>query len=208
MNARRRRFLLRFGAGLVVSCAALAGPVTVNVKSAAGAAAVDAVVVFDPLDASPAPSHDKANVDQIKKTFVPTVTVLRTGTAVSFPNSDQIHHEVYSTSPAKVFEMPLYAGQPKAPIVFDKPGLVVLGCNIHDKMLAFVAVVDSPYFAKITESGFALLNLPAGRYRLRVWHPQLAAAVAAQGVTVGAEAQTLSLTLNLSSGHDPVAAWQ
>jgi hypothetical protein len=125
---------------------------------------------------------------------------------VKFPNSDQIRHQVYSFSPAKTFSLKLYAGSPATGIVFDKPGLVVLGCNIHDKMLAFVAVVDSPYFAKIDGTGSATLNLPRGRYHLRVWHPQLAAAVAAQSVDIQDAPLTLSLPLDLQ-GNDPVAAW-
>ncbi len=198
---------LLVGAAVLTVQQAIATPITVTVKSADGGAAADAVVVFDPLDATPPPGHDRASIDQVKKTFVPAVTVVRTGTAVTFPNSDQIHHEVYSTSPAKTFEMPLYAGVPKAPIIFDKAGLVVLGCNIHDKMLAFVAVVDSPYFAKISPSGSASFNLPAGRYGLRVWHPLLRAAVPTQAVTVAAEPQSLAIQLNLAPGNDPVAAW-
>lgn len=207
MSGLTPRAAITLCAGLLFNLATPAAPVSVTVKATTGAAALDAVLVFDPLDAAPPPGHDKASIDQVKKTFVPTVTVLRTGTAVTFPNSDQIHHEVYSQSPAKIFEMPLYAGVPKAPIIFDKPGLVVLGCNIHDKMLAFVAVVDTPYFAKTPASGTVSLNLPAGRYGLRVWHPQLRAAVPTQTVTVAGEAQTIALTLDLAGGQDPLAAW-
>ncbi len=79
---------------------------------------------------------------------MPRVTVVRTGTAVTFPNSDHIRHQVYSFSHAKIFTLKLYAGSPQHAVVFDQPGLVVLGCNIHDRMVAFVGVVDSPYFAK------------------------------------------------------------
>jgi hypothetical protein len=91
-------------------------------------------------------------------------------------------------------------------VVFDKPGLVVLGCNIHDKMLAFIAVVDSPYFAKIAASGTATVNLPPGRYGLRVWHPQLNKPVPTQ--TVEVQNAPLALLLNLDlQGVDAVAAW-
>ena len=84
----------------------------------------------------------------MNKHFVPRVSVVRTGTAITFPNSDHIRHQVYSFSPAKAFTLKLYAGSPKTPVMFDHPGLVVLGCNIHDNMVAFMGVVDSPYFAK------------------------------------------------------------
>jgi hypothetical protein len=140
------------------------------------------------------------------RAILPRVTVLRTGSSVTFPNSDQVHHQVYSFSPAKTFALKLYAGSPKTAVEFDKPGLVVLGCNIHDKMLAFVAVVDSPYFSKIASSGTATLNLPRGRYGLRVWHPQLAAALAVQLIEVQNVPLTLPIVLDLQ-GSDPVAAW-
>ena len=146
--------------------------VTVNVTTRSGTAAEDTVIVFDPLDAAPPAERDAAVIDQINKKFVPRVSVVRTGTAITFPNSDRIRHQVYSFSPAKTFSLKLYAGSPKTPVTFDQPGLVVLGCNIHDNMVAFVAVVDSPYFAKTTDAGIASLNLPAGRYRLRAWHPR------------------------------------
>jgi hypothetical protein len=81
---------------------------------------------------------------------------------------------VYSFSPAKRFELPLYAGVPAEPIVFDKPGVVVLGCNIHDWMVGYVYVSESPYFPKTGSDGRALLaDLPPRAYTLRVRHPQL-----------------------------------
>lgn len=195
--------------GLLLAQDALAGVVTVTIRSAAGAPASDAVVVFDPLDTKPpaAPAPATATIDQIQKTFVPHVTVVRTGTAVSFPNSDQIHHQVYSFSPAKPFQIDLYARAPKSAVIFDKPGLVVLGCNIHDQMLAFVIVVDSPYFAQTGASGSAQLNLPPGRYSLRVWHPALTAPVVPRPVEMTDAPLTLPLVLDLSGSGDAPAEW-
>ena len=191
---------------LLMAQTTLAAEVTVNVRTAAGSGAEDAVVVFDPVDVNAPPTHDTARIDQINKQFDPKVTVLRTGTAVTFPNSDQIRHNVYSFSPAKTFTLQLYAGSPASPVTFDKPGLVVLGCNIHDNMLAFVAVVDSPYFAKVGRSGTVKFDLPRGHYGLRVWHPQLKAALPTRPVDVQNVPLTLSVSLDLQ-GHDPVAAW-
>ncbi len=184
-----------------------AAPVTVQVTAGGGAPAVDAVVVFEPRDRVPPPAHADAIIDQIHKRFVPHVTVIRTGTSVTFPNSDRIRHQVYSFSPAKVFSMKLYAGSPKRAVVFDKPGLVVLGCNIHDTMLAFVLVVNTPYFAKIPASGTASFDLPPGRYSMRVWDEALAAPVPARPVVVAAAPLQLSIALDLAGTHDPVAAW-
>ncbi len=116
----------------------------------------------------------KAEIDQVNKMFIPAVTVIQTGAAVSFPNSDNIRHQVYSFSPAKVFNTKLYSGRPSEPVVFDKPGVVVLGCNIHDKMVAWVVVVDTPWFSRSDADGRAAVkNLPAGDYVLNVWHSAL-----------------------------------
>ena len=113
-------------------------------------------------------------VDQRNKQFMPRVLAVRTGTSVTFPNSDNIRHHVYSFSPAKRFELRLYQGTPSEPVLFDKPGLVVLGCNIHDWMLGYVYVTDDPWFAVSDDDGHLRLELPAGTYQARLWHPQVA----------------------------------
>lgn len=193
--------------GLLCAAGAMAGVVTVNVTTRSGAAAGDTVIVFDPLDSQPAASHDAAVIDQVNKRFVPRVSVVRTGTAITFPNSDRIRHQVYSFSAAKTFSLKLYAGSPKTAVVFDHPGLVVLGCNIHDSMLAFVGVVDSPYFAKTSDSGTATLQLPAGRYRLRAWHPNAAAAIAPREMTIAAAPLNVSLAIDVDPASASLAAW-
>ncbi len=111
-------------------------------------------------------------VDQVDKEFISHVTVVQTGTTVSFPNHDQIRHHVYSFSPAKTFEIPLYKGIPTESIVFEQEGVVALGCNIHDWMSAYIRVVDSPYFAVTDKRGLATITLPDGEYELRYWHPE------------------------------------
>ncbi len=184
--------------------------VTVNVKTADGASPKDAVVVLDPTDFKPPPSHETAVIDQMDKQFVPQVTVVRTGTAVSFPNSDQIKHDVYSNYPPKRFELKLYAGIPAQPIVFDTPGLEALGCNVHDKMKAFVAIVDSPYFGKIrrlSRSGSVTINVPPGHYTVQIWHPDLSERVPGRTIEVKADATALSFDLDLTGIPDPIAAW-
>lgn len=193
--------------GALCAHGAFAGVVTLTIKDQSGAPAADAVVVFDALDATVPPTHDTAIIDQIDKQFMPRVSVIRTGTSVTFPNSDRIRHQVYSFSPAKTFSLKLYAGSPRADVVFDKPGLVVLGCNIHDSMVAFVGVVATPYFAKIPSSGSARLTLPVGRYRMRVWHPYLSVAVAPRQVDVGAGPSSMLLSVDIDPGSASGAAW-
>jgi plastocyanin len=116
---------------------------------------------------------ERVVIDQVDKEFVPYVTAVYVGTRVNFPNSDRIRHHVYSFSPAKTFEIPLYKGMPEELVDFDRPGEVVLGCNIHDWMKAYVYVVDTPYFAVTDGAGQAAIELPAGNYRVEVWHPRL-----------------------------------
>jgi plastocyanin len=190
-----------------LSAQAIGGVVTVNVATASGATPQDTVIMFDPLDATPPADHGAMVIDQLNKRFVPRVSVVRTGTAITFPNSDRIRHQVYSFSPAKTFSLKLYAGSPKTPVIFDQPGLVVLGCNIHDSMVAFVGVVDSPYFAKTTDSGIASLNVPAGRYRMRAWHPNSIAAIPSREITVAAAPLSITLGIDVDAAAPSVAAW-
>jgi plastocyanin len=193
--------------GVLCAPAALAGMVTVNVATPSGAAAADAVIVLEPLDATPPMHREAAVIDQINKRFAPRVSVVRTGTAITFPNSDRIRHQVYSFSPAKTFSLKLYAGSPNTPVIFDHPGIVVLGCNIHDSMVAFVAVVDSPYFAKTTDAGTVSLSLPAGRYRLLAWHPNAVAAVAPREITVAAAPLSIPVSIDVDATSANIAAW-
>ncbi len=113
-----------------------------------------------------------AIMDQVQKQFSPSVLAVHSSTKVTFPNSDNIRHHVYSFSPAKRFELRLYEGTPSEPITFDKPGVVVLGCNIHDWMVGYIYVTDDPWFASSDASGKVRLELPAGHYNVTLWHPK------------------------------------
>ena len=154
-----------------------AGALSVSVTDAAGNPLADAVVLLEPAAGkTPVKPLPDAEISQARRQFQPRVTVITVGTKVSFPNFDTVRHHVYSFSAAKSFELKLYAGVPAAPIVFDKPGLAVLGCNIHDRMAAWVVVADTPWFARSGNDGSAsIADAPAGTYRLSAWHPALAA---------------------------------
>jgi plastocyanin len=157
-----------------LTCAgAQAEALRVLVENSQGQPLEDAVVIAVPTAGIKNLSKTREEiVDQIDREFVPYVEPILVGSTVRFPNKDNIRHHVYSFSPAKSFELPLYQGTPAAPILFDKPGVVVLGCNIHEWMVGFIYVSESPYFAKTGADGKALLNeLPKGQYRVRVWHP-------------------------------------
>ncbi len=167
---------------------AAAGTVEVTTRDAKGAALEDAVVwVLPKAGAAPARKRD-AEIEQKDRQFMPLVTVVQVGTAINFPNRDTIRHHVYSFSPPKPFEIKLYVGTPVAPVVFDKPGEVVLGCNIHDHMLAYVYVVETPWFAKTGPDGRARIEgVPAGEYEVRVWHFAQATPIAPVALRVPAE---------------------
>jgi plastocyanin len=201
---------LRCGLLLLIALSgtpALASIVTITIRTPTGTAAEDTLIVFDPRDVLPPAGRASVAIDQVNKRFVPHVTILRTGTAATFPNSDKIRHQVYSFSPAKSFDLKLYAGSPKQEVVFDKPGLVVLGCNIHDSMVGFVAVVDSPYFGKVPSSGEVAVDLPPGRYAFRIWHPNLAAPLAPREITIGVAPQAMSLVIDIDGTRESVAPW-
>jgi len=125
------------------------------------------------------------------------------GTAVRFPNHDQIHHHVYSFSPTKTFELPLYKGEAAAPVVFDKVGAVKIGCNIHDWMSGIILVLPSPHFAVTDSAGhFVLGDMPGGTYTLVAWHAlsKLKPEETAQSVQVGEEVANVTFKLPLAPG--------
>jgi plastocyanin len=156
---------------LVTSLHAQAAELSVQVLDQAGNPLSNAVVYIETSVKSAVKSTTEANVDQKNKQFSPIVSVVQVGTSVNFPNKDSVRHHVYSFSPAKTFELKLYSGVPAKPVVFDKPGTVILGCNIHDNMLAYIHIVDTPYFGKTDVSGIVkLIDLPTGQHTLKAWH--------------------------------------
>jgi len=181
----------------------MGGSLEVTVKDDKGRPVSDAVAYAAATGAASAAPRKQAVVDQRDKQFVPYVTPVQVGTAVIFPNSDNIRHHVYSFSSAKKFELPLYSGVPTQPVVFDKVGFVTLGCNIHDWMIAYVAVLPTPHFQATRQDGRAVLkDLPAGQYTVQVWHPALKGQpeALAQRVDVGGSTKNLLFTLPLK--HD------
>ena len=177
-----------------------AGTVRVVTTDSAGAPVADAVAYVRALDAAVQvqPPAEPVAVTQQGQEFHPYVTAVVVGTRVVFPNKDNVQHHVYSVSPAKRFEIPLYIGDSKETIVFDRPGPVTLGCNIHDWMVAYILVLDTPYFATTGKDGTAdITGLPPGRYRLEVWHPRLAGKVGRDLLVAeaGDTTQVVSVTL-------------
>lgn len=182
--------------GLLYGSGAWAAKVEIQVQNLQGQPLADAVITLQgPLGASVSPAS--AVMDQVQKQFLPRVLAVRSGTRVSFPNRDDIRHQVYSFSSAKRFELRLYKGTPSEPVLFDKPGLVVLGCNIHDWMLGYIYVTDDPWFAVSDAAGQLDFKLPPGHYRVTVWHPQLADGLAQDSADIQVPAAGLQLKLPL-----------
>ena len=169
-------WLAALAALVLLAGGAQAGTVQVDVSDAAGKPLADAVVFLDSAEArkqvKPLVGVEMA---QEKRQFVPGVLVVPVGTEVRFPNHDTVRHHVYSFSPAKKFELKLSSGTPSNPVLFDKSGVVTLGCNIHDQMVGWVLVVDTPYYARTpAATGKAQSDsAPPGTYTLRTWHTRL-----------------------------------
>ena len=184
---------------LCVAAPVLAATVQVQMQDSAGIPLADAVVYLESKDAAAAVKPLLgAEVAQVNRQFDPQVRVVTLGTAVQFPNHDRVRHQVYSFSDAKRFELKLYAGVTASTIVFDKPGIAVLGCNIHDNMVAWVIVVPTPYFGRSGPDGkLTLDNLPPGNYRLRTWHVQLPVGTPAldQALTVPATGANVAVRM-------------
>jgi plastocyanin len=180
-----------------------AGSLMVQVHDPQGLPLADAVVYCTVEGRTTTGGGGTAIMDQKNKTFVPHVLPVQVGTAVKFPNSDAIQHHVYSFSPAKKFELPLYKGMPANPIVFSTPGVVTLGCNIHDTMNGYIVVLETPYFQKTESAGRAeFRNLQEGKYTVHAWHPDMSVEPAVQIVAVS-DSDLADLTFTITPA--PVA---
>ncbi|PXX45364.1 methylamine utilization protein [Undibacterium pigrum] len=135
------------------------------------------VVVYATPTGMPLPATEKteATIAQSDMQFSPYVTAIRTGSQVKFPNYDKMEHHVKSFSAVKEFEIKTYErGVVPPPVIFDKPGIVIVYCLLHNWMRAYVLVLDTPYFVKTDQNGVAMLDkLPDGNYELKAWHPNL-----------------------------------
>ncbi|MCM0613937.1 methylamine utilization protein [Marinobacter sediminum] len=171
-----RKPIALFLASLLTSAPAMSSELTVTVTFNGGNEPVEGAVVY--LDEPDNTTPVTAEIYQKDRKFHPHALVIPIGSRVEFPNRDNTQHHVYSFSPAKTFNIELYAGKPEAPVVFDKPGIVELGCNIHDNMQAFIVVTETSVIGRTDAAGRITLTLeqkpPAeSRLGLNIWHPRL-----------------------------------
>ena len=200
---------------LVISQVAWAGPVELQIVGVDGRAMAGTVVTLRSTDiARPVARAAAARIDQVNLQFVPHVLVVPTGSPITFPNSDSVSHQVYSFSPAKRFQLPLYQGKAYAPEVFGREGIVTLGCNIHDQMRAYVYVVEAQYYGRADHHGhWSVPNVEPGEYTLTIWHPLSRGQdpVLEQKVTIRADGAPLKLQaampLKLRSESKVPANW-
>lgn len=129
-------------------------------------------VVWLEASGTPAARSQRVVIDQRNLAFIPHVLAVRVGTTVDFPNNDKVFHNVFSFRDGKKFDLGMYPKGASKPIVFDKPGLARLFCNIHPNMAAYVLAVDSPYFAVSNQNGtFTIPGVPPGTYTYHAWRP-------------------------------------
>jgi plastocyanin len=158
----------------LAAAGAQAASLLVSVQAPDGRPVRGVVVMAHALDpAAHRPEPIKAVMDQVERAFLPDLLIIPAGSTVTFPNSDNVSHQIYSFSPAKRFQLPLYHGTPYPPVHFDQTGVVTLGCNIHDEMVGYLVVTDAPYYGQTDDKGSWSADVTRGRYRITVWHPRM-----------------------------------
>ena len=189
----------------------MAAEVVVAVRTPQGKPVPDAVVTIDAPHSEPIRFPWAYQMAQRNKQFDPFVLIVPAGADVAFPNLDKVKHHVYSFSPSKTFELKLYGQDETRHVRFDRPGIVPLGCNIHDNMVGFIVVVDTPYAAKTDAVGEAALHgVPPGVYPMRIWRPYLRAPGNALtiSVTVAKDGTThATVTADVSTPPEPRRAY-
>ena len=187
---------------------AMAGSLTVRVVDTSGHPVQDAVVTLKPGSGAAAPARMGAGyrVAQQDTQFHPFVTVVPVGATVAFPNFDPFRHHVYSFSSAKRFELKLFARDQTRSVTFNQPGIVAIGCNIHDNMSAYVFVTDTVWTARASVNGTVRFgDTPGGRFVLQVWHPYLRApggVLTASYTSIGADrTETITISLRAPPTH-------
>jgi plastocyanin len=198
------RGVLTIVAALLLFFGSTAGATTfvAEVIDEDGHPVVNAVVALASASAAtPPPASRLPNektIDQRNETFIPLVTIVPKGGRVLFSNNDQTTHQVYSFSAVKRFEITIARGETSAPILFDNQGVAALGCNIHDHMIAYVYVADSPWTALTGADGHAVFNdIPRGAFEARLWHPQFPGGRPAPGGRVDISSDDLRLVLKV-----------
>jgi plastocyanin len=145
---------------------------TVTTTDPARQVVADAVVMIE----GPANSGGttRATMNQQHEAFAPHVLGVAVGTTVDFPNGDPVLHNVFSTSPAKRFDLGMYGQGETRTVVFDSPGVVLVRCNVHPRMTGYIVVHSNPYVTVTDAHGsYTITGVPPGTYEARIWHEAL-----------------------------------
>jgi plastocyanin len=177
----------------------------VTVVDVDGQPVADVVVYISPGDLDSPSARRTAIMDQRDTRFLPHILVVQKGTSVEFPNSDVVAHHVYSFSKPNNFVLPLYKGDPHNPVVFEHDGIVTLGCNIHDDMLAYIVVVETDMFGVTDEDGKLVIDVndPGTELAVNIWSPRIRDKELSQLVAGDTSSVTFSLQKKLRPPHDP-----
>lgn len=165
-----------------------------------GSDASGVVVWLTPLKETARPDNvaqTKRRLEQRDKRFIPHVMVIQVGTEIDFPNHDPFFHNVFSVYDGKTFDLGLYADGESRPVRFNRPGISYIYCNIHPQMSAVIVTVETPYFTVSEPDGnYFIRNVPAGEYRLNLWHERCDAGqltAQSRSVSVGSTVTDLGL---------------
>ena len=189
---------------LVLSVQAFAGSLDVDVLAPDGEPVPDVALYVTYENSSPTGKPGTAVMDQVDTRFVPHILVVQKGTSVEFPNSDVVAHHVYSFSKPNNFVLPLYKGDAHDPVIFEHDGIVTLGCNIHDHMLAYIVVVDTPTYGATNELGQATIDVrdDLGAATVHIWSPRIRDKNLSREVTPDSTEISFTLEKKLRPAHD------
>ncbi|WP_439620115.1 methylamine utilization protein [Hyphomonas sp.] len=170
------RILLSLLAISLLGLPAFAHDLQLAVVDAAGEPVAHAVVLVPASKDLQAPRSFAwpSVMEQKNIQFSPYILVAPVGSEVQFPNRDRVRHHVYSFSKGNRFELKLYGREETRSIAFSAPGIVAVGCNIHDNMIGYIRIVDTPFAVRTGADGKAVLtDLPTSTGNVTVWHPDL-----------------------------------
>ena len=198
MHVSVLRLSLLFAAS-ALPVAAHAAPVVIDVRGFDGKPLPGAVVTIETPKAPGVTVRGPYMIEQRDIAFQPHVLIVPVGATVGFPNRDRVRHHVYSFSKARKFDLKLYGQEESRTVLFDRPGVVPLGCNIHDSMSGFVFVTATPFAALTDQAGHvSITGIPAGIGTVRVWHPSIRApgSTASQPIDVAATGLATTFVLH------------
>ena len=131
----------------------------------------NAVVV---VRGAPAPAPVKGSLDQRTSRYVPHVQAMPTGSTLEVVNGDPTLHNVHGyLGQATAFNLAMPSKDSRLSRQLKKPGLVVVRCDVHSWMTAFVWVVEGPAAVSGADGSYAIAGIPPGTYEVTAWHEKL-----------------------------------